>query len=997
MTYRKLFITFFFPFLLFYGLGCHINKKTATKGEVPISLQEINDHFEKGKYCKVVTEIEPFLLDNEPTTINWKLGKVIQAKTFLELEQWDKATAILAELNTQSNKSLKKSNYNYQIDLINARLLEKREQLEDAELAYLAIIRATKDQANREEIYQEAAAYYGIFQYNLGNYKRAEVIILRLSTQKIKAESEAAKAFMTLGHLYKQQSKSLLAQEYFLKAKLILEGSQFVNHPTYALFLNDFGLSYFYNGQLEIADSLLTLSEKINQNGCSIPSNTGYNYSARGNIQYELRKDDLALTYFKKAAKVFSSIQQNFELSGSTAKMGEVYYALDSLELAAAYFEQALQQLEQFTGGKEHRNKAYILQGMAELEDYNGNSSKADSLYQESIDIIGKTLGKNSIDYGTALTALASSKEAQEDYTTALDLYQKAVDLDTLLQGKYHYNYKRTLFNLARCYSKMDSTEQTLRHYQQAIQLQFRLLNDYYGNFSESTRLAYRREAMGNFDVFNSYACFSDQPAFFTEIQNINLATKNQAFDFSAQTRATIQESVNQDVQKKYQLWLKQKELLTKLYLQSAADRQTLGLSIDSLKEATDNLEKELTRSVFQKNIKPPTVQFENLRQHLEPKEASVDYFNVHISDEYGQFPDSFFYFALIIRPEWSNPKLIQLLEGKELKEILDLSSHYTLNAEVNHLLYQKIWQPLEAHLEGVETIHLSPDGLLHQVSFSGLFPNLETDQTLIEKYQFKYYSNLGDLVKEKESMELAPAILLMANIDYDTGLKNIDFTSNEYFSPLAGTVKELDYLKKNAALKSYKIQTFESSLATETNLKEYLLTTPPSILHLATHGYFLERNEEIETAKSLGERLQTAENDFLRSGLVFAGVNQFWLDTMSIDPEQDGVLTALEVANLDLSKTELVVLSACNTGRGELTDGEGIFGLQRAFKMAGVKYVLVSLWKIPDVQTAELMNYFYTYLSTNSSPSEALFLAQKSMQQDYDNPFNWAGFVLFE
>ncbi len=997
MNRRITFISLLFACLIFSWVGCQVNGQIANKEGTAVSLQTINEEFERGAYCKVATKIEQFLLAQETTSTNWKLGKLLQAKTFLELEQWDKATEILAVLNTESNKSLAQSNYNYEIDLLNARLLEKREKLVAAELVYRSIMEATKAPTNSTKLFQETAAHYGVLQYNLGNYKAAEAAILPLSEQEIKAKPEVAKAFITLGHLYKQQSKSILAQSYFLKAKVILAAPQFVKHPIYALFLNDYALSYFYNGQMEVADSLLTLSEKINQNGCPIPSITGYNSSTRGNIQYELGEDELAKQHFQKANLSFQSIQQNFESSVSNAKLGEVYFAIDSLALADTQFKLALKDLEQFLGNKTHPYKAYILQGMAALEEYNWNSEKADSLYQKSIEIIAQTLGEKSITYGTALTALAASKEGQEEYETALALYQKAAELDTLLQGKYHLNYKTTLFNLARCYSKMDSTEQTLNYYQKAIALQLRLLNDYFGNFSEATRLEFRREAMGSFDVFNTYACFSEQQALVTEIQHINLATKNRALDFSVNTRSVILKTSDEAVQKDYQLWIKQKELLTKLYLQSEADRQTLGISIDSLQQATNDIEKQLTRSVYSKNINPPTVSFETLRQQLKPNEAAIDYFNVHITDEYGQFPDSIFYFALITRAEWTHPKLIQLLEAKALKEILELSSHYTLNAEVNHLLYQKIWQPLEPHLEGIETIHLSPDGLLHQISFSGLFPEAETDKTLIETYQFKYYSNLGDLIQASTKIEPEPAILLMANIDYDSDLTDVDYTSTKYFSPLAGTSKELEYLKRNTALKSYKIHSFEEELATEIKLKTHLKTQQPNIVHLATHGYFLEKKEAAATAKSLGERLENAENSFLRSGLVFSGVNKHWQDTTSIAPEKDGVLTALEVANLDLSETELVVLSACNTGRGALTDGEGIFGLQRAFKMAGAKYILVSLWKIPDTQTAELMNHFYTYLAQTQSPAQSLYLAQKEMQKVYANPFDWASFILFE
>jgi len=989
--FRYDYLVVFFLFLLF---SCQHNKKGITKKMEAIDLVAVEDLYAKGKYCELLTNTKSYLNQPALNTEEWWVVKILAGKSYLELEQWQKVAEWINEFELAASNCPK--SFLTSVDLIKARYLEKTEKIAAAELTYQQLFRQT-EKLPISPFSTALIAHYGNFQYNLGNYKKAENIIEKLRQPAIVHTAETAKAISTLSNLYKQQSKSLIAEQSFLNTKTILESQNWTEHPTYALFLIDYALSFHYNGQLAKADSLLTLATKINENNCNIPSVAGYTWSAKANIQYALGKIDLAKQFYNKTITAFQSINQHGEVAIATFKLGEVYFAQDSLEKARATYQLALSQINQFVGEKEHVYRGIILQGMAILEAYNWNYPAADTLYEKSRKIIGQTLGEKSTEYATSLTNLAQSKEAQSDYENALKLYRETAHLDTLLQSKYHPNYKKTLFNLARCYSKMDSTAQTLQYYQKGIDLQLRLLNDYFGDFSEATRMAYRAEAMGNFDVFNTYACFTEQEASFTEIQHINLATKNRALDFSMTTRSAILKAGDENLQKDYQLWIKQKELLTKLYLQSEADRQTLGISIDSLQQATNDIEKQLTRSIHSKNIIPPTVQFETIRQALKPEEAAIDYFNVHITDEYGQFPDSIFYFALVTRLEWAQPKLIRLLEGKTLKEILDLSSHYTLNAEVNHLLYQKIWQPLEPHLEGIETVHLSPDGLLHQISFAGLFSEAETDKTLIETYQFKYYSNLGDLIQKPVTIEQEPSMLLMANIDYDKGLNNIDFTSNEYFSPLAGTSKELEYLKKNIALKSFKIQSFEGELATETQFKSHLKIQQPNILHLATHGYFLEKKEAAAKTKSLGERLKNAENNFLRSGLVFSGVNKYWLDTTSIAPEKDGILTALEVANLDLSKTELVVLSACNTGRGALTDGEGIFGLQRAFKMAGAKYILVSLWKIPDTQTAELMNHFYTYLAQTKSPSQSLFLAQKEMQKVYVNPFDWASFVLFE
>lgn len=985
-----------FLIVLVGGLGCQPNKKGVQKEEI-LQLSIVDSLYTIGQYCAVLPNVKKYISQQPSNTLDWQSAKVLEGKTYLELEEWAEVAAWLKMVQAISPTWPSKAQL--QVDLIHARLLEKTEQLTAAEIAYQDLFEAIKTSGIvGEDLLPEAMAYYGNFQYNTSNYKKAKAAITPLTTHKEVISPEVAKAISTLANLSNQQSQSLLAEQYLLQTKKILEKPQYKKHPTYALFLNDYALHYLEKGKFELADSLLTLSSTIIEETCSIPSVLGYNLSAKANLQKALGKYDLATQYFKETIAAFEKIDQHGEIAIATFQLGTVYFAIDSLEQAATQYELALEQLDKFVGDKSHIYKATILQGMAALEVYNWNYAVADSLYNTSSPIIKEILGEKSTAYATILNNLAGNKEAEEDFDAALALYLETANLDTLLQSKYHPNYLNTLFNTARCYSKMNNSEQAFNYYQQSIDLQLQLLNDYFGNFSEATRLAYRLRAMGNFDVFNTYATAAVHPTYPSLIENINLATKNRVLDYTVQTKKTLFQAEDKAVLERYIFWLKQKAVLTDLYLKSEADRQLLGLSIDSIQQLSNELEKELTRYAKRQISGNQQVTVRDIQASLKPQEAAIDYFNYVVADEYGPFPDSVFYYAVIIRPEWTQPKLVKLLDKKELQEIFSYTANYTLNAEVNHLLYQKIWAPLEAYLEGVKNVHVSPDGLLHQISFAGLFPDAATDAVLLDKYQFNYYSNLGDLVQEKPAIvSTNSTVLLMANIDYNADLVTINPNSSQYFTSLSGTAKELQLLQTNEALSTYQFHVFQNQAATEPTLTKEINSTQPSIIHLATHGYFITKSETTANTKTLGDRIRAADNAFLRSGLVFSGVNKRWVDSISVAPEKDGILTALEVANLDLSATDLVVLSACNTGRGDVTDGEGVFGLQRAFKMAGVEHILVSLWKIPDTQTATLMNHFYTFLAAKKTPSEALLLAQKKMQKVYPSPFDWAGFVLFE
>ncbi|MCB0612543.1 MAG: CHAT domain-containing protein, partial [Phaeodactylibacter sp.] len=142
----------------------------------------------------------------------------------------------------------------------------------------------------------------------------------------------------------------------------------------------------------------------------------------------------------------------------------------------------------------------------------------------------------------------------------------------------------------------------------------------------------------------------------------------------------------------------------------------------------------------------------------------------------------------------------------------------------------------------------------------------------------------------------------------------------------------------------------------------------------------------------------KASEHPLIRSGLLLAGANYAWQAGQPLGKREDGILTAYEISQMDLRHTELVVLSACETGLGDIRGNEGVYGLQRAFRIAGAKYLIMSLWQVPDFQTQELMTFFYQkWLEEKMTVRQALKAAQEEMRQKRYEPFYWAGFVLVE
>jgi len=208
--------------------------------------------------------------------------------------------------------------------------------------------------------------------------------------------------------------------------------------------------------------------------------------------------------------------------------------------------------------------------------------------------------------------------------------------------------------------------------------------------------------------------------------------------------------------------------------------------------------------------------------------------------------------------------------------------------------------------------------------------------------------------------------------------------------SPLPNTRVEIEVIDSIARLNNIESVQLLGKGANEKNIKN---VESPNIIHIATHGFFLADKAQSDELYSVGD------NPLMRSGLLFSGAEKYFdgkqiLFTGSLE-EEDGVLTALEVLNMNLANTDLVVLSACETALGEIKNGEGVYGLQRAFVIAGAKSILMSLWKVDDQTTKELMVLYYKNLFKGINKFDALTEAQKKLKEKYNNPYYWGAFII--
>ncbi|MBU0764684.1 MAG: CHAT domain-containing protein, partial [Bacteroidetes bacterium] len=301
-------------------------------------------------------------------------------------------------------------------------------------------------------------------------------------------------------------------------------------------------------------------------------------------------------------------------------------------------------------------------------------------------------------------------------------------------------------------------------------------------------------------------------------------------------------------------------------------------------------------------------------------------------------------------------------------------------------------------------TVCLSPDGLINNISFAALWSDREKC-FLSEKYEIRMITTSGKVVYPSRSEITEQAsFLVVGGIEYSTSV-----TEDHVWNFLEGTESEAGQISELLADHGFRVKLYSGRDASEGTFKQ-LVVAQPDVIHLATHGFFfplqeeMQKNAEIaETAPLFrGSRTSRAYCTFafqtdplLRTGIVLSGANDVW-NSNPVNDSEDGVLTAYEVSNLNLENTQLVVLSACETGLGDIRGSEGVYGLQRAFKMAGVKFIIMSLWQVPDKETEEFMVTFYEKLLRSKDVRRAFNETQAEMRKKYD-PYFWGAFVLIQ
>ena len=368
-------------------------------------------------------------------------------------------------------------------------------------------------------------------------------------------------------------------------------------------------------------------------------------------------------------------------------------------------------------------------------------------------------------------------------------------------------------------------------------------------------------------------------------------------------------------------------------------------------------------------------------------------------------------YAALLLQPEWEKPVIVQLSTERDMDALLAKGARAYLD---NERFYSIVWGQIEPYLDGVKRIYFSPYGALSQL-------NIEVLQNAKGKPMNKVYdmyrvSSTADLYR-RETVEYDSATLF-GGLNYDLDTDSMQSISRGYsegqwftstpvvfddsltrkgWSYLPGTKKEVEQISGILSKESIENVTIMADSGTEESFKALSGRSTP-ILHVATHGFYITEKQAERSNPSL---LKKDEGDshiypLRRCGLMMSGGQHAWIGKNIPEGIDDGILTAEEIAGLNLSGTDLLVLSACQTGLGEI-GGDGVYGLQRGFKIAGVNTIVMSLWEVSDAATEVLMTKFYSLLAKGKSKREAFDAAVEAVKKEYKSPEYWAAFIMLD
>lgn len=791
--------------------------------------------------------------------------------------------------------------------------------------------------------------------------------------------------YIKLARILSQQGKYPEADKAFLSGMDGIEGLVGKNHVDYAWALG------------EQANHFRILKQADRELRCSTQ-------------QYKIYKDQLG--------------DAHPETLGAVQNMVRIFLDMGIVEGVEEILQETLEAAQK--GNSDETAHSALLQLMGKYYSLTQQYPKAEKHLSKARDLMEKGFGKEHPAYVSSLSNLGGLYQDQGQYEAAVEQYRAALTLCRTLFDPYHLSLANALNNLANGCVRIERYEEALDLFIELSELYLHQIKTLFPIQSEHERTYLFDQFRFAFGDFNQLATLlnQEQPALTEKMYDYWLAIKGLLFYSTSQFKQFITSSTDEALKEKYESWLSQKKYWATRYDHTQHDEDHHRYLIQ-LEQTINQAEKELATEIH--GIDPLQVignhVWQDIQQHLQADGVAIEI--IRLAD-LQQIPGR--YVALLIHPKSQRPTLIEIGENQLLeKQALPVFQEQdrinrgerssfvweggaSESQEARTNLYQHFWKPVAEELKRMDIsgrVYLSLDGFYHEFNLN-ILQHPTTETYVLDEWDITLVSSTRDVLNPATQAppQAGPhKAVLMGYPTYYMGPGHTSVSSVADFPPgdhrfltdgiiqdLPGTRIEVESIGKLLSQQGWHTEVLTERKANEHALKN---VERPTVLHLATHGFFLQ------SGTTKGPATQDVPvHPLFHTGLLLAGAGT------SKEPKQEGVFiaqaghedgwfSAYEAALLNLKDTELVVLSACETGRGIQRNSEGLYGFQRAFLEAGAKCLLSSLWKVDDAATQEMMQLFYQFWLKGKSKRGAFRAAQQALRKHYPAPYYWGAFVM--
>ncbi|HND18644.1 MAG TPA: CHAT domain-containing protein [Acidobacteriota bacterium] len=871
------------------------------------------------------------------------------------------------------------------------------------------------------------------FYRDKADYTSAEPLYLRslaLFEKSLGPEHPlVATSLMSLANLYQLTGKYTKAEPLYLQALAMFEKSLGPEHPSVASTLNNLAGLYQNRGDFAKAEALhersLAIREKIlGPNHPTIIQNLN-NLSVVYLMKGDLTKaEPLFHRALATSEKAFGPDHLNTILS--RANLAQFYLFTADYARAVPLFEQSLAAREKVQG-PDHPNLGPLLNNLALIYKTQGDVAKAESFYQRALTIYEKAFGPDYRGIGANLSNLALILLEKGDFARSEQLYQRALAISEKALGPEHPDVSLALSNLSMLNQAKGDLAKAISYQIRCAQVDERDLVRNLISGSERQKVIYIQLSAFRQDrmlTLQAEAGLKNPEALKAALTQV-LLRKGRALDAMTNAIGVLRNQSDPQTKKLLDDYAGVTEQLSVLTLRGpgAQKLEEHLATLKPLEAEKERLENEISRRSGEFKAQVTPISLENITQLIPADAALVEFTSYHPFDVKTQKYGELRYVVYVVtRPsgkthrqgegpdsstapiQWTDlgpaapidqlaNEFRQALRKKSpLEKVGDSKGTGAQRPvlEIARELDQLVMQPVRKLVGNARHLLMSPEGELNLIPFAALVN--EQGSFLVEHYTLTYLTSGRDLLRLQVKIAPAQPPLIVADPDYaEGGGPTLFGTHLPPLKRLLGTKVEARMIQTEFPDAEVKLGPAAGKMALEAVEK-------PELLHIATHGYFMGGGNALvavaDNQRALAKDDEQPinidqikrENPFLRSVLFFADANR----------SEQGTMTALEVAQLNLWGTKLVALSACDTGVGEIKNGDGVYGLRRALVLAGSEAQMISLWAVSDSGTQELMANYYKRLKAGEGRSEALRNVQLKMLKNprRRHPFYWASFI---